>query len=140
MGYYANSNLWLSVPMDKVEDLRDELIAVHLSRGPKDDSASRYVDLTTGDLIVSLFNEDPGTDEEVLDDNLTIYGWGGGKEFADGSVYDIVAKYATGTIDWVEDNDPDGRWRIRFKDGGWKNYGGVVTVAYPDDPYDKEEN
>lgn len=139
VGFYANSTLDLYVPKDKVEALREELIA--LAEGPEA-TVSLYDDVSTASLLISLLNEENGgNDDEVIGDEVYLGGWGGGKCFwsSPESAYDLIAKYGGhGTVDWMEDNDPDARWRIRIADGDWKNYGGVVTTVYPDDPYDKE--
>jgi hypothetical protein len=134
MGYYASSDWELTIPTKFIEPLKEGLIALdNIS-----DSIAR--DLPVGQLIVTSMNEDADavvSGDPADDDNIEITGWGSGKCWEDSSLYDVIAKYATGTVDWLEEGDGSVRWRVRFLGNGiWERHNAEVIVRYPTDPMD----
>jgi hypothetical protein len=134
MGYYASSDWELTIPTKSIEPLKEELMAL--------DNISESIarDLSVEQNIVKSMNEDadavvnavPGDDAAI-----EITGWGSGKCWEDSSIYDVIAKYATGTVDWLEEGDGSVRWRVRFLGNGiWERHNAEVIVRYPTDPLD----
>lgn len=135
MGFYADSVGNLIIRHVDVEPLRKAIIG-HVLRFDGGD------DIALPELLAQAVNEYGDGYEGEFSPGLYEVSWSGtGKQMSDDEeFYSLIAKYIqSGTIDWVEDLDPDARWRIRFRDGGWKFYGGEVTTVYPDDPFDGEE-
>lgn len=129
MGYYADSTIDLFIDKGKAQGLRDALMAEMRGGGG---------DISTAEMIGSLLGELATGEDGALTVEMNFYGSTTGKMFtAVDEVYDLLAGYGvTGTIDWVEDVNPDSRWRVRFLDGDWNQYDGYVTVMYHDDPVD----
>lgn len=133
MGWYADTNWDLDFgSSDDVQRCAEELRSSITRFSFESGSAS--VDVIT--LVLQNFGEFSNfiwDDEEV-----SLYGWTNGKAWDIGlsaedegdGVYDILAKYCTGNVDWHSDDDYF--WRVRFYgDGRHETYTGMII--YPDE-------
>lgn len=143
MGWYA-STTWDLTFADE-EAVGDLAIAIRANTGlgvsPSEDF-DRYEVVA---WLLEQFNEE--SDIEWDDFNISGTGWGKAYDIGepvrmvDSSVpgvqynlggigiYDVIAKHATGVLDWNEEGERF--WRIRFADGKWTRFEGEIT--YKDD-------
>lgn len=144
MGWYAETAWDISFSEADAAALANELLENFDSKSegnsPVDDIAS----------CLSLISEEAEFEASAEQGMVTLTGWTAGKSRDYGpdemivplsgmgtynaggnGSYSTLAKYCVGKVDWLAEGEE--RWRVRFKDGGWTNYTGVVTFVGDDE-------
>lgn len=120
MGYFANATWDLTFHSEE---------AIHACAAEAGNTVAQLGDArhTVGDVVAGFHAV-----SDLTWDGLRLSGTGGNKAYIEPAFYQLLASYASGTVDWHSvDDAPLKLWRVRFTDGMAHEYRG--EVVYPDD-------